>query len=88
MVSNYINSSKETLQLHKTVLVTADIMFVNRMALIFSISRHVKFTMAQYLGKRTTVNISKYLEKINDVYYRHGMYVKIFSWIRSLKISE
>ena len=78
VVSNYINTPKDVLQLHKAVLVVAGIMSVKGMALLFSISRHVKFTIVQYLGKRTTSNISKYLEKINDVYYRRGMYVEIF----------
>ena len=38
--------------------------------------------------KRTTVNISKSLENIHDVYYRRRMYVKKIICIGSLKISE
>ena len=53
-----------------------DIMFVNGMEFLVSISRHLKFTTVQYIGKRKTVNISKILENINDVYYRCGMYVE------------
>ena len=76
LVSNYINTPKDILQLHKMVSVEAEIMFVNRMAFLVSISRHVKFTTVLYLGKRTMSNIFKYLEKINDVYYRCGVYVE------------
>ena len=54
------------------------IMFVNWMTVLVSIYRHMKFTMVQYLGKRTTGNISKSLDKINNVYYRRGMYVEKF----------
>ena len=66
---------KEILQLHKTVSVTTDLMFVNKMTFLVSIFRHVKFTMIQYIGKRVTGNISKSLENINDVYYRRGVFV-------------
>ena len=59
VVSNYVKIPKDILQLHKTVLLAADIMFVNGMALLVSISRHVKFTTAQYIGKRMMGNISK-----------------------------
>ena len=58
------------------VSVTVDIIFVNRMVLLVSISRKLKFTMVQYLGKRMKGNISKSLEKINDVYYQCGMRVE------------
>ena len=58
------------------VSVTVDIIFVNRMALLVSISRKLKFTMVLYLGKRMKGNISKSLEKINDVYYQCGMRVE------------
>ena len=78
VVSNYIKIPKETLQLHKTVLGAEELIFVNGMDLLVRISRHVKFTTAQYLGKSTTGNMSKYLENINDVYYRRGMYVENF----------
>ena len=44
VISNYVNIPKEILQLHKMVLVAADIMFVNRVTFLVSIPRHVKFT--------------------------------------------
>ena len=76
--SNYIKILKDILQLQKIFSVVADIMFFNGMSFLVSISRHVKFTIVQYLRKRKTGNISKYLGNINDVYYRHGMYVETF----------
>ena len=53
-------------------------MFLYRMTVIVRISRHMKFTTVQYLGKSMMDNISKYLDNINDVYYIRGMYVEIF----------
>ena len=60
MVSNYINTQEDTLQLQKTVLVEADIMFINGMALLVSIYKHVKFTTVKYLGKIMMGNISTF----------------------------
>ena len=57
VVSNEINILKDILQLHKTLSVAADIVFVNRMAFLVSISIHVKFTTVQYLVKRMAGNI-------------------------------
>ena len=62
MVSNYVKTLKYILQLHKTVAVASDIIFVNGMAILVSIFRYVKFTTVQYSGKITTDNISKSLK--------------------------
>ena len=51
VVSNYIKIPKDILQLHKTVPVAADIIFFNRITFLVIISRRVKFTTVQYLGK-------------------------------------
>ena len=75
MVSNYVKLSKKILQLHKTVSLAADIMFINGMVFPVSISRHVKVTMVHYIRKRMTGNIYKSLENINYVYYRHGIFL-------------
>ena len=77
MVSNYGKTLKEILQLHRTVSVVADIMFFNGMEFLVSISRHVKFTMVQYIGKRTTGNISKSLENIVEKFYMYREFENI-----------
>ena len=76
VVSNYINILKGLLKLYETVPVAAEILFVNGLVFPVSISRHVKFTMVQYLEKRMMGNIYKSLEKINDFYYRRGLYIE------------
>ena len=60
-------------------------MFANKIIFLVSISRHVRFYTVQYIGKRTTGNISKYLGKINDVYFRHGIYVEALYMDREFK---
>ena len=76
VVSNYSRTPKEILQLHKKVLVVAYIMFANRIIFLVSIYRHVKFTMVKYIGKGTTSDRSNSLGKINDIYYRQGMFLR------------
>ena len=76
MLSNYVNIPKEILQLHKMVSVAAVKMFVNRMAFIVSISRHIRFTTVQYISKSKISHIYIYLEKIHGVSYILGMYVE------------
>ena len=78
VVSNYVKIPKEILQLHKTAVVASDVIFVNWMAFLVSISIYVNFATVKYIGKSTMGNIYKYLLKINDVYYRSGMYVETF----------
>ena len=56
--------------------VVEDIMFVNGMEFLVSISIHVKFTMVHYIGKNTTGNISKSLEHIDYVCYICGIFVE------------
>ena len=60
-VIKYVKIPKEILQLHKTNFVASDIIFVNVMVFLVSISRYLKCTMVQYIVKSTTVNIYKSL---------------------------
>ena len=50
--------------MHQTVTVEADMIFVNRTRFLVRISRHIKFTTVQYVGKHTAGNLSKSLENI------------------------
>ena len=78
VVLNYINTPKKILHLHKAVSVAADKKKLYRMTVLVRISRHMKFTTVQYLGKSMMGNISKSSDNIIDVYYRIGMYVETF----------
>ena len=76
VVSNYVKIPKDILQLNHSV--AADVMFVNGMGLLVSISSNIKFTMVQYIWKKTMGNISKSLENINEVYARCRMFVEMY----------
>ena len=53
--------------MHKTVAVVEYMIFVNEIGFLVIISSNIKFTTVQYVGKQMTVNLSKYLENINEV---------------------
>ena len=65
----YVIIPKDILQVHRAVSVASDVVFINVMGFLVSISRHIKFVIVQYVGKRTTDNLSKSLENIKEVYY-------------------
>ena len=64
--------------MHQTSSVVEEMMFVNGMGFPMIISINIKFTTVHYVGKRMTIDLSKYLENINEVYYKHGMYVETY----------
>ena len=51
-------------------------MFVNGMGLMVIISSNIRFTTVQYVGKWMTVNLSKSLENINEVYSKRIIYIE------------
>ena len=64
-MTNYVKIPQEILQMHKTVSVVVDAMFVNGMGFLVIISSNTKFTAVQYVGKQTTSDLYKYPENIN-----------------------
>ena len=64
--------------MHQTVSMVEDMMFFNEVGFLMIISINIKFTTVQYVGKHMTVNLSKSLENINEVYSKRGMYVETY----------
>ena len=44
--------------------VTADIMFINSIPFVVSVSRRVNFTMVEYVSRRLKTVLTKYIVKI------------------------
>ena len=59
-------------------MIVAGIMFVSGIPFLVSVSRGIKLTTVYYMPKRTTPVLSKYLNKVYDVYLRHGFTVNLF----------
>jgi hypothetical protein len=64
VIADYVEIPKEILDLNKDLTVAADIIFVNGMPFVTSISRKVKFTTIQYVTSRSETNLVKSLLKI------------------------
>ena len=54
------------------------IFFVIKLAFLVSISCSLKFMMVEYIPKHKGTVLSKYLEKVYDIYLRHGFTVNLF----------
>jgi hypothetical protein len=72
VMADYVETPKEILDLNKDLTVAADIMFVNGMPFVTSISRKVKFTTIEYITTRSETNLVKSLLKIVSLYKARG----------------
>eukprot|EP00957_Ditylum_brightwellii_P009033 682733-Ditylum_brightwellii.AAC.1 len=50
--TDYINVPQALINLHKHVTITVDVMFINKIPFLISVSRSIKFTTAQMLNNR------------------------------------
>jgi hypothetical protein len=64
VMADYVEIPKEILVLNKDLTVAADIMFVNGLPFVTSISRKLKFTTIEYVTSRSETNLVKSLLKI------------------------
>ena len=58
--------------------ISEDVLFVIRLALLVSVLRSLKFMTVEYIPKHMGTLISKYLEKVYDIYLRRGFTVNLF----------
>jgi hypothetical protein len=71
-MADYVEIPKEILDLNKDLTVAADIMFVNGLPFVTSISRKVKFTTIEYITTWSEPNLIKSLLKIVSLYKARG----------------
>ena len=57
--------------------ISEDIIFLIRLAFLISVSCSLKFMIVEYISKHTGTVISKYLEKVYDIYLRRGFTVNL-----------
>ena len=65
----------EILQRNLEITIAVDIMFVNNLPFLVSLSNNIMFTTVEYLHDRKKQSISKALSTINNVYKRRGFKV-------------
>ena len=64
------------LYLNKKVTLAVDVMFVNRLALFVSTSRRIKFTILEYIPKRTKGRLISSLNKVIIIYNASGFNIR------------
>ncbi len=64
------------METNRVVPMAADIFFVDRTALLITISWRIKFITAEYLQVRTSISLCKHLERVRQVYARARFVVR------------
>jgi hypothetical protein len=72
VVADYVEIPKEILDMNKAVTIAADVMFVNGLPFVVTISRKIKFTTTEYVPSRSQQNLVKSLIKIVYLYKTRG----------------
>ena len=75
-VMDYIAIPKNFMKLHKSVTLTADVMFVNVTLLLINMSHGIKFVTAKQIPLRTYKQSSKSLKWVMKMYSRSSMIVQ------------
>ena len=66
---------KDILSLYRAVTMCIDIMFINKLPFLVTVSRHIKFTTIKMLTNRQEQAISKCLTKVMQLYGSRGFLV-------------
>jgi hypothetical protein len=75
VVTDYVHIPKEIMSLNRNVTLAIDIMFVNSLRFMVSISRKIKFTTVEYLLRRKQNHLVKSIRKIINLYKTRGFTV-------------
>ncbi len=65
------------LERHRDVTICVDIMFVNRIAFLITISRSLKFGTVEKIPNRKAMTILKAINNVREVYFNRGFIVKV-----------
>eukprot|EP00804_Cyclotella_cryptica_P006122 CCRYP_010732-RA/>CCRYP_010732-RA protein AED:0.20 eAED:0.22 QI:0/0/0/1/1/1/2/0/901 len=72
----YVRIPRDLYECHKFVTLTADVMFVNGLPFLVTLSRGIKLGSIEFLPSCTAKNLIKALEKVILIYRREGFIVK------------
>jgi hypothetical protein len=73
VVADYVAIPKEILDLNREVTIAADVLFVNGMPFVTSISRKIKFTTIEYVMSRKEPDLINSLVKVVTLYKARGL---------------
>jgi hypothetical protein len=73
---DYVKLPMELLKLHKEVILTTDIFFVNTITFFLTLSRKICFTAVNHLVDRTESQIFKAFKEMYQYYLQRGFHIK------------
>ena len=68
VVSYYVNTPKKILSMNTGLEVSINVMFINKLAFLVSVSKQLKFNTIEYIPKRPEKELDRSINKIIDVY--------------------
>ena len=71
-VSDYVNIPKNILIMDTGLELSVDVMFINKLALLVSVSKQTKFTMIEYIPNRPEKELARSVNNIIDIYKQQG----------------
>ena len=75
MVINYMELPKSILDSNRNITLSIDIMYVNKIPFVTTISRHVKFTTVEVIQKRTKSQLSECIKNVVAIYTQRSFKV-------------
>ena len=75
VVSDYVSVPHAIFEENRNVTLSVDVMFVNRIPFITSISQHLKFTTAETHHNRTTSQLGQCVTNVKSLYTKIGFNV-------------
>ena len=78
MLSDYMAIPIQIKDMTQRLKISEDVLFMIRLAFLVSVLRSLKFMTVEYIPKHMGTLISKYLEKVYDIYLRRGFTVNLF----------
>ena len=76
MVIDYLVMPKNILENNKKITLSIDIMFVNKILFVTTISRHIKFTTVEDIQKSTKSQLSECIKNVIAIYTQRGFKVE------------
>ena len=77
MEADFIQIPRDYYVLHKFVTLTADLMFVNSVAFLVTLSRGIRMHTAEYMPTWTVDQLDSGLTKVLNLYRRGGFVVRV-----------
>ena len=74
-MTDYVAVPHAIFEENRNVTLSVDVMFVNRIPFLTSISRHLKFTTAETLHHRTTSQMVQCVTNVKALYTKRGFKV-------------